>query len=146
MELDFSRKGQKGTRSIATSLTCCQNCSVVFSDLFVNFLICKKGQPVVDFHGRLVRRHQPLPDWSLTSYLKALHTASMSWEAIYWHVYGICTVFRVNDITFSASDSFRYTLDSDGISIIPSRYPIHISFISCVDTTSSLSNYNICEL
>ncbi len=123
VEIDFSRKGNSktGVKSIASSLTCCQNCATVYLDLHVSSLICKKSAPVIDFRGKLVKRHQAVADWSLTAYLKSLHAASMSWEAIYWHVCGICTVFRYQDITFSASDSFRYTVETDGIVLTPSR-------------------------
>ena len=80
------------------------------------------------------RRHAPTTGWSLTSYLKVLHSGGMTWEAIYWHVWSACVVMRPTgdnlqtggggggqdmcvDYTVSALDVDRYSLDSDGVVI-----------------------------
>jgi len=62
-----------GSRSIASSLTCCQNCGVVYLETFGDFLTCSESRPYIDFSGKLCFRHASIPSWSLTGYLKALH-------------------------------------------------------------------------
>ena len=110
VEIDFSRKGggtsrtsttstgtgfgQSSNRAIAASLTCCRNCGMVYLECFVSELTCRKANTVVDYRGGLVRRHSAIAGWSLTAYLKNLHVAGMSWEAIYWHVWAACIVMR----------------------------------------------------
>jgi len=73
----------------------------------------------VDFRGKLVRRHQAIIGWSLTAYLKALHAGGMSWEAIYWHVWGACVVLQADDAMISALESDRYQVEADGILFTP---------------------------
>ena len=117
VELDFSRKsgGSKLTRSLASSLTCCQCCATVYLDSCVSSLVCRHASVAVDYRGRLVKRHCASPDWSLTSYLKALHGQGMNWEAIYWHVWSACVVFRVQDFMFCAAEVDRYIIEPDGL-------------------------------
>lgn len=119
VELDFSRKNlpRGGSRSIAASLTCCQYCGSVYLDSCVSTLACKLSRPALDFRGKLVRRHHAISSWSLTAYLKALHAGGMPWEVIYWHVWGACEVFQVGDITISALDIDRYSVELDGLLI-----------------------------
>eukprot|EP01041_Mallomonas_annulata_P013326 gene13326-28233_t len=121
VELDFSRKAlpRGGHRSIAASLTCCQFCGSVYLDSCVSSLICLSSKAAIDFRGSLVRRHQAIPSWSLTGYLKTLHAGGMSWEAIYWHVWAACEVFQGGDVMISALDTDRYVVESDGILMIP---------------------------
>ena len=117
VELDFSRKNQlrNGLKSIASTLTCCKYCGIIFLDNYISSLVCPKAPLVVEYRGRLVRRHSSISNWSLTAYLKALHAGGMTWEAIYWHVWGGCVVLRAGDNAFSALESDAYTLDADGV-------------------------------
>ena len=59
--------------------------------------------------------------WSLTSYLKSLHSGGMGWDAIYWHVWAACVVFRVENVMISALEVDRYTIEPDGL-FIRGRY------------------------
>ena len=114
VELDFSRRGglraSNGTlvngssgssssssgsgRSIAASLTCCKYCGTVYLENYVTYLPCTEATPTITFRGSMVRRHSSIIRWSLTSYLKTLHSGGMNWEAIYWHVWAACTVMK----------------------------------------------------
>jgi hypothetical protein len=99
---------------------------MVYLERFVFSLICKKSAPSISFRGNIVRRHTSIPSWSLTSYLKTLHTV-MSWETIYWHVWATCIILRPNIseknrheltyLTISAIEIDRYTLETDGLLI-----------------------------
>jgi hypothetical protein len=99
---------------------------MVYLEKFVSSLTCKKSAPSINFRGNLIRRHTSIPGWSLTSYLKTLHTV-MSWESIYWHVWATCIILRPNvrgknrtestDLTISAIEVDRYTLEIDGLLI-----------------------------
>ena len=92
-------------------------------------LICKASVPMISFRGNLVRRHTSITGWSLTSYLKTLHTGGMSWEAIYWHVWASCIVMRPTsnidgrgrdssvDFMISALDVDRYSFEERGLLI-----------------------------
>lgn len=80
-------------------------------------LSCRLSFPTIEFRGKLMRRHSSIPNWSLTSYLKLLHSGGMNWEHIYWHVWAACTVIKSHDIIISVSDVDRYTIDSDSIII-----------------------------
>jgi len=117
VELDFSRKAgsRGGARSIAASLTCCQNCGFVYLEMYEKQLHCKKAKPFIDFRGRLVKRHLAIPTWSLTSYLKALHAGGMNWESIYWHVWAACQVLKIDDVVFSALETGRYSVLDDSL-------------------------------
>ena len=119
VELDFSRKAgsRGGTRSIAASLTCCQHCGFVYLEMYEKQLSCKMSPPLIDFRGKLVRRHMSIIGWSLTAYLKALHAGGMSWESIYWHVWAACQILQCGDMTLSALETDRYTLEENGIII-----------------------------
>lgn len=126
VEIDFSRKGStsKNTstnqnfssgRTIAASLTCCRYCGQVYLENYSNNLYCSSSPPLINFRGILVRRHSSIPNWSLTSYLKALHSGGMSWDNIYWHVWGSCIILKYKDITISALETNRYKVEKDGI-------------------------------
>jgi hypothetical protein len=104
-----------GLRTIASSLTCCRDCGVVFLVSCASRLSCRLAPPLVDFRGRLARTHVPLQSWSLTAYLKALHAGGMGWDAIYWHVWACCEVLQVQDITFSVLEVDRYSVQQDGL-------------------------------
>ena len=119
VELDFSRKSgaRGGSRTIAASLTCCRYCGIVYLDNWVSMLTCRSSPPAVDYRGYLARRHAVITGWSLTSYLKTLHAGGMSWDAIYWHVWGACEVFLVGDVMVSALEVDRYTIEPDGLLI-----------------------------
>jgi hypothetical protein len=119
VELDFSRKSgsRGGTRTIAASLTCCRYCGCVYLDNCVSMLSCRSSPPAIDFRGRLARRHSAIIGWSLTAYLKTLHAGGMSWDAIYWHVWAACEVFRVADVMIDALEVDRYTIEPDGLLI-----------------------------
>ncbi len=125
VELDFSRKGSasKGSfssgsvRTIAASLTCCRHCGSVYLDNYVGYLTCRSSPPTVNFRGQLASRHSSIVGWSLTSYLKTLHSGGMGWDAIYWHVWAACVVFRVENSMVSALEADRYTVESDGLLI-----------------------------
>jgi len=123
VELDFSRKSgaRGGSRTIAASLTCCRYCGMVYLDNWVSMLTCRSSPPAVDYRGYLARRHAVITGWSLTSYLKTLHAGGMSWDAIYWHVWGACEVFLVGDVMVSALEVDRYTIEPDGL-LIRSRW------------------------
>lgn len=141
VELDFSRKGSTAriggatsnpnsinntnstnapavtTRTIAASLTCCRHCGLVYLDNYVSLLTCRASPPSIDFRGQLASRHAAIVGWSLTSYLKALHSGGMGWDAIYWHVWAACVVFRVENVMISALEVDRYTVEPDGLLI-----------------------------
>lgn len=117
VELDFSRKNnlKNGMRSIASSLTCCRHCGMVYLDNYISSLYCKSSLLSIDFRGKLARRHDAIPNWSLTAYLKALHAGGMNWESIYWHVWASCVVLRADDIVINALQVDKYTIEMDGI-------------------------------
>ncbi len=117
VELDFSRKNnlKTGMRSIASSLTCCRHCGMVYLDNYISSLYCKASSLSIDFRGKLVRRHDAIANWSLTAYLKALHAGGMNWESIYWHVWASCVVLKADDIVVSALQVDKYTIEMDGI-------------------------------
>lgn len=131
VELDFSRKGSTAriggvngapaptttTRTIAASLTCCRHCGLVYLDNYVSLLTCRASPPSIDFRGQLASRHAAIVGWSLTSYLKTLHSGGMGWDAIYWHVWAACVVFRVDNVMVSALEVDRYTVEPDGLLI-----------------------------
>jgi hypothetical protein len=62
------------TRTIAASLTCCRHCGLAYLDNYVGLLTCRASPPTVDFRGQLASRHSAIVGWSLTSYLKTLHS------------------------------------------------------------------------
>ena len=117
VELDFSRKSgaRGGVRTIAASLTCCRYCGIVYLDNCVSYLHCNASPLAIDYHGKLTKRHNAIPAWSLTSYLKNLHVSGMNWDCIYWHVWASCQVFRVADFMVSAIEVDRYTIEPDGL-------------------------------
>jgi hypothetical protein len=122
VEIDFSRKAPKGGgKALASTMTCCRKCGKIYLDMFVNEIVCSEASPAVDFRGRLARRHSPAADWSLTSYLKLLHSGGMTWEAIYWHVWSACAVMSKDGVFFNAQDTYRYTINAGGLSIMPAR-------------------------
>ena len=41
----------------------------------------------------------------------------MNWEAIYWHVWAACQVFRTNYVSISALETDKYDLEDDGVLI-----------------------------
>lgn len=114
-------------RTIAASLTCCKHCGTVFLENYVSSLNCRSSTPTIDYRGQLASRHSAIPGWSLTNYLKTLHAGGMGWDAIYWHVWAACIVFRVEKIFFSALEVDRYTIENDGL-LVHSRY-LHRSLI-----------------
>ena len=107
-------------RTIAASLTCCRYCGVVYLDNWVGMLHCPRSPVAIDFHGRLTKRHSAIAGWSLTAYLKALHGAGMNWDAIYWHVWASCQVFRVHDFMFSILETDRWVYAPSPSSSSPS--------------------------
>lgn len=131
VELDFSRKGSTAriggassapaptttTRTIAASLTCCRHCGLVYLDNYVSLLTCRASPPSIDFRGQLASRHAAIVGWSLTSYLKTLHSGGMGWDAIYWYVWAACVVFRVENVMVSTLEVDRYTVEPDGLLI-----------------------------
>jgi hypothetical protein len=119
VELDFSRKSgaRGGIRTIAASLTCCRYCGIVYLDNWVSFMHCKNSPLAIDYRGKLSKRHSPIPQWSLTAYLKNLHVSGMNWDSIYWHVWACCQVFRVKDFIVSAIETERYSIEADGLAI-----------------------------
>lgn len=104
-------------RTIAAALTCCRHCGLVYLDNYVSLLTCRASPPSVDFRGQLASRHSAIVGWSLTSYLKTLHSGGMGWDAIYWHVWAACVVFRAEDTMISALEVDRYTVEPDGLCI-----------------------------
>jgi hypothetical protein len=125
VELDFSRKGSasksiggiSAPRTIAASLTCCRYCGWVYLENYSAFLTCRKSPLSIDHRGRLASRHSAIQGWSLTSYLKTLHSGGMGWDAIYWHVWAACIVLRVEDVVISALETDRYGVEPDGLLI-----------------------------
>jgi len=117
VELDFSRKSgaRGGVRTIAASLTCCRYCGIVYLDNCVSFLHCNDSPLAIDYRGKLTKRHNAIPAWSLTTYLKNLHVSGMNWDCIYWHVWASCQVYKVSDFMVSAIEIDRYTVEPDGL-------------------------------
>ena len=117
VELDFSRKSgaRGGVRTIAASLTCCRYCGIVYLDNWVSYLHCNQSPLAIDYRGKLTKRHSAIPAWSLTTYLKSLHTSGMNWDCIYWHVWASCQVFRVSDFMVSMLEVDRFTIEADGL-------------------------------
>ena len=118
VELDFSRKtgnrgSLKGTKTIASTLTCCRYCGCVYLENYVCYLICKSAEPVIDHRGKWVRCHDSVRGWSLTTYLKALHAGSMSWEAIYWHAWAACIVLQTGDACISILETDKYIISNE---------------------------------
>lgn len=105
-------------RTIAASLTCCRHCGSVYLDNYVKFLNCRSSTPSIDHRGSLVARHAAIPGWSLTLYLKTLHAGGLGWDTIYWYVWASCIVFRVKDVTISALEVDRYSVEPDGLRIL----------------------------
>lgn len=152
VELDFSRKGSAAkaggahslhaaatataNRTIAASLTCCRFCGTVYLENYVNFLSCRASPPTIDFRGQLASRHAAIAGWSLTSYLKTLHSGGMGWDAIYWHVWAACIVFRVQSVVISALEVDRYTVEPDGLLIR--------SWYAALDSLNMISHYYNC--
>lgn len=123
VEMDFSRKSSRsGVKSLASTLTCCVTCGRIYLDAFGNQLVCIEAETAMDFRGRLVRRHSPSNDWSLTSYLKLLHAGGMNWESIYWYVWAACAVFSKGGAVFSANECSRYLCEADVVMINAPRY------------------------
>jgi hypothetical protein len=155
-------------RTIAASLTCCRHCGLAYLDNYVGLLTCRASPPTVDFRGQLASRHSAIVGWSLTSYLKTLHSGGfgrlcvlcfvgcskrilfmrelcewcgqscrashlvmsellacclcacaggMGWDAIYWHVWAACVVFRADHVMISALEVDRYVVEPDGLLI-----------------------------
>jgi hypothetical protein len=90
---------------------------LVYLDNYVSMLTCRASPPTVDFRGQLASRHSAIVGWSLTSYLKTLHSGGMGWDAIYWHVWAACVVFRVENVMISALEVDRYSVEPDGLVI-----------------------------
>lgn len=89
----------------------------MYLDNYVGYLNCRSSPPTINFRGQLASRHSSIAGWSLTSYLKTLHSGGMGWDMIYWHVWAACIVFRVENIMISALEVDRYTVESDGLLI-----------------------------
>ena len=59
---------------------------------------CPRAKMAIDYHGAVVARHQPNPEWSLLRYISRLRAEEKkSWREIYWHLWGLshvmtCTV------------------------------------------------------
>jgi len=130
VELDFSRKtsairnssmalsmSSLQSRSIASSLTCCQYCGMMYLHTYTSHLVCANAPLCVNYRGRLERCHQAISSWSLTVYLKSLHAAGLSWESIYWHVWAACTVFRSRDCVVSALETSSYIIGDREITL-----------------------------
>ena len=134
VEVDFSRKAttkNSKVRSIASCLTCCMHCGTVYLENYEEYLHCTEAKAFVDFRGKVCFYHFSIPNWSLTSYLKTLHAGGMNWEAIYWHVWAACQVFRIGKFAISALETDKYRLVEDGI-IFQLRYGLVLSgFINC---------------
>lgn len=106
VELDFSRRGgmrnnfnnfnnsNNSNRAIATSLTCCKYCGIVYLESYVSLLACKVSPKTIDFRGNIIKRHSLITGWSLTSYLKTLHCGGMDWGSLYWHVWASCVILK----------------------------------------------------
>jgi hypothetical protein len=41
----------------------------------------------------------------------------MGWDAIYWHVWAACVVFRADHVMISALEVDRYVVEPDGLLI-----------------------------
>jgi hypothetical protein len=80
-------------RTIAASLTCCRHCGLAYLDNYVGLLTCRASPPTVDFRGQLASRHSAIVGWSLTSYLKTLHSGGVHLRCrAWWVVYDNVTV------------------------------------------------------
>ena len=120
------------TRSIATSLTCCEYCGVVYLENYVTLLTCKISPSTISYRGNICKRHSSITGWSLTSYLKTLHCGGMDWESIYWHVWAACIVLKPpkgqiirignreenDDFVISGLDVDRYSFEDLGLLIL----------------------------
>lgn len=132
VELDFSRKtgsrgSVKGTRTIASTLTCCKYCGYVYLENYVCMLTCRApdAPAVVDYRGKWAKCHDSIKSWSLTSYLKGLHAAGMSWEAIYWHAWAACVVIQVGNVYISVLECDRYIVCAEDEALHISNKSIH---------------------
>eukprot|EP01031_Cornospumella_fuschlensis_P029075 gene29075-35089_t len=125
VELDFSRKASKDKiKSIASCLTCCRHCGILYPQTASSYLTCRSSPPALTARGELATSHSPLPHWSLTAYLKGLHGGGMGWEGIYFHVWAACVVLRggsAGGITLLETD--RFTIEPDGVTIHPNPLP-----------------------
>lgn len=57
---------------------------------------CTEAKMTIDYHGAVVARHQPNPEWKVSHYILRLRSESKSWREIYWHMWGLS---RVMDCT-----------------------------------------------
>jgi hypothetical protein len=58
---------------------------------------CTEAKMTIDYHGAVVARHKPNPEWRVSRYILRLRSESKSWREIYWHIWGLshvmtCTV------------------------------------------------------
>jgi len=58
---------------------------------------CTEAKMTIDYHGAVVARHKPNPEWRVSRYILRLRSEGKSWREIYWHIWGLshvmtCTV------------------------------------------------------
>uniref|UniRef100_A0A7S1XVF4 SANT and BTB domain-containing protein n=1 Tax=Phaeomonas parva TaxID=124430 RepID=A0A7S1XVF4_9STRA len=101
IEMDF-RERQKG---VPHSISACRYCLQPFATKSEAQLRCPAAPISVDFAGGLVARHAPAGGWSLTKFVGGLHNKGISWERIYWYLWGLTHHFNCSacGLTFNGA-------------------------------------------
>lgn len=73
----------------------CRNCAALYPDWAQRLLTCAESPCSIDARGELTSQHVPVAErWSLTEHVGNLHADGMTWEEIYWLMWGVTHVFR----------------------------------------------------
>ena len=117
LEIDFRHRAESSTQqrkessSSSSKIQKCRYCGKLYPSWAQDKLPCSMAPTKVDERGRLSRRHAPQTGkWSLTDHVAALHsTDGMSWEQIYWLMWGVTHVFQCQRCNewFAAADVGR---------------------------------------
>jgi hypothetical protein len=88
---DFLAEGAKKAKEAGAigALQQCVRCKRVFTPSQQEWMVCSQAKMVIDFHGAVVARHTPNPDWSIKRYLLRLCSQGLSWRTIYWRVWAM---------------------------------------------------------
>ena len=76
---------------------CCRYCAKLYPQWAAARLPCAHAPLLIDARGRLVARHAAAEKWSLTEFVGSLHLKGMTWEEIYWLMWGTTHVFRCKE-------------------------------------------------
>jgi hypothetical protein len=74
-----------------SELNQCINCGRLFTEQS-ELSYCQHAKMQINFHGVVVARHKPNPDWSRSRYILRLRSDGKSWREIFWHIWGISHV------------------------------------------------------